>query len=1111
MKKIENINIYLYKNKFIVYFMEDVRKFDAFMSSHQTLDKINHTHTLMTNTGAKYNIPDSDYNKFLNLYKKVIGKKHLHITERQKDRNVCPLFIDIDYNIECKERQYLDRHVTDVIKITNKIIKDIVKKKKFEALVFEKEYPSFNVKKHIYKDGFHIVYPLPLSTEVRFYIYHNLKKEAEKIGLFDDIKMTSHNYSEIFDESVVQRNGWLMYGSCKNIDGMGQTYRLTGIYNHNEIHVGDNEKYDQDELITYTAVRQYGDEDALVPKDEKLLEETNNIYIKKIKNKEKTKKEKNQDFKNIIDINENEDVYSETDSDDEEHRTEEEKILHTMKEKEIQLAKKLVDVLSIKRATVHKDWINVGWALHNIDKSLLSTFKKFSQKVPAKYEEGCCEKVWNNAHDDGFTIASLHWWAKKDNRRGYQKVLRESINKLIKEAETGSHSDVAKVLYEFYKHCYKCISIKRNMWYEFRGHRWMPIEAGYTLANKITDNLTSEFATMASDYYQYAKDNGIEKDLEVKKGQSIKKILDKLKSEDYINSVMSACRKRFIDPYFESKLNENRDLIGFENGVYDLKNGLFRDGLPDDYITMSTGYDYTEFKDNDPSMEFVNKYLSQVQRDPNLREYLMNLCSSYLDGHTFQQKFIIWTGSGCHAPDTEIMMSDGTNKKVQDIQLNEYIMGDDGRPRHVKIVFKGESDMYRIYYGEEKDNTYIDINKQHRLALKCKKNPELYSELNYADEIIYTVKWHEYCEHVPMYSTESFKTKEEAEIYLIEELPKNINYIKMNEIIPVTVNDFISLENRIKDNYVMCDQKQDDKPILKVENLGKGKFFGFELDGNRRYVMGNGLITYNSNGKSTTINLIQYALGEYFDTLPTTVLTMKRAAAGNATPELANKVGKRLLSINEPEQTDTIYVGQMKQLTGTDWVEARALYGNPFRYQPQFKLLLACNRLPSIPANDGGTWRRIRVLPWESEFVEGQPKKPNQFPRDNNLDDKLKKNCNAFMYILLKYYYPNYMKKGYKIHEPDKILEQTKSYQEASDTYKEFINEEFEITEESKDKLSISAIYECFKQWYQKSNSGKAPNKRELIEYLKGINKLKFAPNSGNILGAKFALRDEDE
>ena len=36
------------------------------------------------------------------------------------------------------------------------------------------------------------------------------------------------------------------------------------------------------------------------------------------------------------------------------------------------------------------------------------------------------------------------------------------------------------------------------------------------------------------------------------------------------------------------KFDTDTNLLGFENGIYDLKNNVFREGRPEDYVTMST-------------------------------------------------------------------------------------------------------------------------------------------------------------------------------------------------------------------------------------------------------------------------------------------------------------------------------------------------------------------------------------------------------------------------------------------------------------------------------------------------------------------------------------------
>ena len=45
---------------------------------------------------------------------------------------------------------------------------------------------------------------------------------------------------------------------------------------------------------------------------------------------------------------------------------------------------------------------------------------------------------------------------------------------------------------------------------------------------------------------------------------------------------------------FTKKLDSNTNLIGFENGIYNLEKFEFRDGKQEDCVTLSVGYDYQD-------------------------------------------------------------------------------------------------------------------------------------------------------------------------------------------------------------------------------------------------------------------------------------------------------------------------------------------------------------------------------------------------------------------------------------------------------------------------------------------------------------------------------------
>lgn len=84
-------------------------------------------------------------------------------------------------------------------------------------------------------------------------------------------------------------------------------------------------------------------------------------------------------------------------------------------------------------------------------------------------------------------------------------------------------------------------------------------------------------------------------------------------------------------------------------------------------------------------------------------------------------KLVVIGKPGCFAPGTEVMMFDGTIKKVEDIVIGDKVMGDDGNsPRIVEKLYHDEDEMYEIVNGRGGEN-YI-VNSRHPLVLIASRN-----------------------------------------------------------------------------------------------------------------------------------------------------------------------------------------------------------------------------------------------------------------------------------------------------------------------------------------------------------------------------------------------------
>jgi P4 family phage/plasmid primase-like protien len=868
-----------------------LNNFTSFINEHRT--RTNITHTSLGPPKGSFSFVGKNYNKFIKKYIKLLNysEEHklnpeLYFVERPNSNGVTFLFIDIDYDHKKSRRRYNNNHIIEIIQTVNDIVSSNfdVSDEQLRAFVTEKPNPTKRNNKKIYKDGLHIYYPyLPMNIKSRYFVMDCLTQLILNDELLADIKYLN-DPETVFDTSVVKNNGILMLGSRK-IEG--NPYKLTYIYDVELNNIDINEYYNK-ELVNLFSNQKYNIEDDVTIKqssNNEIENKINSVYVK-YNGGNKRKKEKKETFKESKHYDNNLTEYKNT-------------TLNIMEQKDIKIAKQLCPILSMNRVTNYREWTKVGYALYSVHPSLFETFVTFSKRNMDKYNEGkvTCQDVWKAAekYSKYYTIGSLRHWARIDNKNKYYTIIRKINDDIFARAETSKHVDISEIVYELYKDRFVCVDISKRKWYEFQGHRWVNVQSAYTLEELISNDVRRIMAQYCAEKLSEATadENGFNGDSMAQKYMKLLKMIDNLGDVKFRENVVRACSNKFYDAKFQEQLDTNEYLVGFDNGVYDLREMIFRDGIPSDCLTMTVGYDWKEYKEDDPIFVKINRFFSQVQTEEDMKEYILTFIASILRGIP-DSKVHIWTGGG-------------------------------------------------------------------------------------------------------------------------------------------------------------------------------------------------------GNGKSATVDIIKNMLGDYFGIVPITLLTRKRGGSSNATPELADKAGKRFIVVQEPEHNDVIFVGQMKEYTGRDMILARPLYGNPFYYIPQYKIALTCNNLPTIPSTDEGTWRRLRVSPFESKFVDDNPdESKRRFLKDEELQEAFEDWGKALMWLVINKYYPKYKTgingKRYKIAEPAKVTQFTNNYKKESDLYMEFMNDNFTKTDNKQDKELIAMVFESFREWYSTSYSDKPPPKKDFTSYLKKNN-----------------------
>ena len=238
-------------------------------------------------------------------------------------------------------------------------------------------------------------------------------------------------------------------------------------------------------------------------------------------------------------------------------------------------------------------------------------------------------------------------------------------------------------------------------------------------------------------------------------------------------------------------------------------------------------------------------------------------------------------------------------------------------------------------------------------------------------------------------------------------------------------------------------------------------FFGGAIQQSFNYYIGDG-----SNGKSQLIDLMSLVMGDYKGSVPLTLLTEKRAGVGGTSSEVLNLKGKRFAVLQEPSKGQTINEGVMKELTGGDVITARGLYKDAVDFKPMFSLAICANVFMNINSNDNGVWRRIKVVNFDSKFVDKDVcEEDHRYLKDKTLSSKFEVWKEYVLFMLIQKAFET---QGV-VNEEDypHIMEATNRYKKSQNKVGQFIEDMIIPCTESDNKelISKNLISKTFTSW----------------------------------------------
>ena len=642
--------------------------FHKFLKKYSVEKGAPYTHTRIPDKslniyGGKYYIPKEKCNEFYKLYiDHIIKTDNMEfLTEKQNETGIIAVDLDFRYETSIETRQHTQSEIIDIIDLYITKIKEIldVNNDPIPIYVFEKD--DVNCQDTVTKDGIHMIFGISADIKTKYLIRRSV------IDCISDILENLpliNSYEDVIDKGVcLADTNWQVYGSCKPGN---EKYKLKYSYIYNddlkEINISENDINFHKNISTfYSENKKYN-----------ISSEWKELYDKTTINKSKGSKTtggggkikliSNGKFpRNKKELDDKVEIFlSQLDTDIENYYNIREIHDYTM-------------CLTSDYYDPEPMWKKVGWGLHNTSDTLFYTWILFSSKsskfdykmIPSYYD------IWLNMASDrevNITAGSIIYWARLSNLEEFEKIQENTVKHCMDKTLNGATEyDIAYLMHKIFKDKYKCASIKHKSWFEFKDHKWHMIDSGWALRLKLSSYLSSRYVMVMMELTGQIEayiDDPEEQDKIKDKISKYHDIAKQLKKTRFKDNVMKECCELFYEKKFIDKLDKNPYLMCFNNGVVDFKNKIFRNGEPDDYISISTNINFVSSEKGSPQIKNeINEFMKQLFPDIELEKYMWEHLASVLIGTNQNQTFNIYTGNG-------------RNGKSKLVELMELTLGD---------------------------------------------------------------------------------------------------------------------------------------------------------------------------------------------------------------------------------------------------------------------------------------------------------------------------------------------------------------------------------------------------------------------------------------------------
>ncbi len=263
-----------------------------------------------------------------------------------------------------------------------------------------------------------------------------------------------------------------------------------------------------------------------------------------------------------------------------------------------------------ERFSDYKYWINVGIAIKNrYGEDGFELFKYFSFKCPDHDTENELRKKYNSFNNNNIgvkkiNIATLYFYAKEDNEKKYVEFIKKYS--MFKDFEMTS-TEIIKYIRMLKPNDFIW---KNNELYCYNGKYWEK------------DDIPLKIY-IGNEFYLFLRDVILTTCFfENKQFEYMKRSLLRLKTQSFKEEIVKASKEVFKNN--DHKFDSNIYLLGFKNLVLDLNTLQFREYQFNDYITITTGYNWVEPKKS--NIDKINQLIESIHQIKKKDNFFLNFC-----------------------------------------------------------------------------------------------------------------------------------------------------------------------------------------------------------------------------------------------------------------------------------------------------------------------------------------------------------------------------------------------------------------------------------------------------------------------------------------------------